>query len=431
MATFAFMGADTVSIGGTGETGGTGIVPDCPFCDDGDDHGLEPVVVHPAKRRRVVTNKDMCPAESGLRCMGNSRKVQIIVISLKNMTHLRMKPFFKKPPQSTHVYVVVGFFKSRSFSIGVLSSNKTTMHVKNGQDPTQNDVTMPEALYNFTDIQKITLKSGLYLVATPIGNLRDITLRAIDTLAAADMVACEDTRVSGKLFGALGFKQKLIAYHDHNADMQRPYILSQIAEGKSVALISDAGMPLISDPGYKLVRDCLEAGVYVTSLPGANSPLMALQLSGLPSDNFTFIGFLPSKSKARCDVLEKWKSMDTTLIVFESAARLEDSCSDILATLGDRPMTLTRELTKKFEDVWPSTVSGVLERLKKEGAPKGEIVLVIGRSEQVDEIIDLDKMILSAIKTTSIKEAVADIVAATGLPKKQVYNRALELRDAE
>ncbi len=304
-------------------------------------------------------------------------------------------------------------------------------NVKNGQNPTQNDFMMPEALYNFTDIQKVTLKSGLYLVATPIGNLRDITLRAIDTLAAADMVACEDTRVSGKLFGALGFKQKLIAYHDHNADMQRPYILSQIAEGKAVALISDAGMPLISDPGYKLVRDCLDAGVYVTSLPGANSPLMALQLSGLPSDNFTFIGFLPSKSKARCDALEKWKSMDTTLIVFESAARLEESCADILAVLGDRPMTLTRELTKKFEDIWPSTVSGILERLKQDGAPKGEIVLVIGRGEQTEQHIDLDKMILSAIKTTSIKEAVADIVAATGLPKKQVYNRALELRDAE
>lgn len=287
---------------------------------------------------------------------------------------------------------------------------------------------MPDSLYNFCEIQKISLKSGLYLVATPIGNLRDITLRAIDTLAAADIVACEDTRVSGKLFQALGFKQKLIAYHDHNADMQRPFLLGLIAEGKSVALISDAGMPLISDPGYKLVRDCLDKNIYVTSLPGANSPLMALQLSGLPSDSFTFLGFLPSKSKARRDSLETYKNVQTTLIIFESAARLEESCADILAVMGDRPMTLTRELTKKFEDIWPSTVSGILERLKKDGPPKGEIVLVIGRNDNPQEEFDVDKMLRSALTTMTMKEAVAAITEATGLPKKQVYNAALDLK---
>jgi len=290
---------------------------------------------------------------------------------------------------------------------------------------------MPDPLYRFTDIQKVPLKSGLYLVATPIGNLRDITLRAIDTLSAADVIACEDTRVSGKLFQALGFKAKLIAYHDHNADSQRPYILGLIAEGKAVALISDAGMPLISDPGYKLVRDCLDKGVYVTSLPGANSPLMALQLSGLPSDNFSFLGFLPSKTKARRDVLEIWKNVPTTLVVFESAARLEDSCTDILAVLGDRPMTLTRELTKKFEDIWPMTVSGILERLKKDGAPKGEIVLVIARGEEVAGEIDVDAMLKSALSTMTMKEAVSAIVEATGLPKKQIYNAALALKNDE
>lgn len=290
---------------------------------------------------------------------------------------------------------------------------------------------MPDPLYSFTKVQEIHLKSGLYLVATPIGNLRDITLRAIDTLAAADIVACEDTRVSGKLFQALGLKKKLMPYHDHNADAQRPYILQQIAEGKSIALISDAGMPLISDPGYKLVRECLEAGVYVTSLPGANAPLMALQLSGLPSDNFTFTGFLPSKTKARRDILEIWKNLPTTLVVFESAPRLEESCTDILAVLGDRPMALTRELTKKFEDVWPSTVSAILERLKKDGPPKGEIVLVIGRGNGEREEIDLDGLLVAAMNNVSLKEAVSDIVAATGLPKKQVYNRALLLKNKE
>lgn len=287
---------------------------------------------------------------------------------------------------------------------------------------------MPDSLYNFCEIQKISLKSGLYLVATPIGNLRDITLRAIDTLAAVDIVACEDTRVSGKLFQALGFKQKLIPYHDHNAEMQRPFLLGLIAEGKSVALISDAGMPLISDPGYKLVRDCLDKNIYVTSLPGANSPLMALQLSGLPSDRFTFLGFLPSKSKARRECLEAYKNVQTTLVIFESAARLEDSCADILAVMGDRPMTLTRELTKKFEDIWPSTVSGILERLKKDGPPKGEIVLVIGRNDSPQEDFDLDEMLRSALTTMTMKEAVAAITEATGLPKKQVYNAALDLK---
>lgn len=288
---------------------------------------------------------------------------------------------------------------------------------------------MPDSLYHFTDVQKIPLKSGLYLVATPIGNLRDITLRAIDTLASADVVACEDTRVSGKLFQALGFKQKLVAYHDHNADIQRPFLLGLIAEGKSVALISDAGMPLISDPGYKLVRDCLEHNIYVTSLPGANSPLMALQLSGLPSDNFSFLGFLPSKTKARRDILSVWKSVPTTLVIFESASRLEDSCADILAVMGDRPMTLTRELTKKFEDIWPSTVKGILERLQKDGPPKGEIVLVVGRSEEEPQEIDIHQMLKTAMVSLSMKEAVSAIVEATGLPKKQVYNAALSLKN--
>lgn len=290
---------------------------------------------------------------------------------------------------------------------------------------------MPEAFYSFTEIEDISLKPGLYLVATPIGNLRDITLRAMDTLKAADIVACEDTRVSGKLFQALGFKKKLMAYHDHNADLQRPYILGQIAEGRSVALISDAGMPLISDPGYKLVRDCLEQGVYVTSLPGANSPLMAVQLSGLPSDAFSFIGFLPSKSKARCDVLEVWRSVPSTLIVFESASRLLESCRDILKVLGDRPMTLTRELTKKFEDVWPSTVSGIIERLERDGDPKGEIVLVIGRSDETEVQGDWEGQLDAALKVMSLKEAVSAVVEATGLPKKQVYNTALLLKNKD
>lgn len=287
-------------------------------------------------------------------------------------------------------------------------------------------------LDNFTEQKNLSLKAGLYLVATPIGNLRDITLRACDTLAAVDIVACEDTRVSGKLMQALGLKKKLLPYHDHNADQQRPVLIQKIREGLSVALISDAGMPLISDPGYKLVRDCLDAGVYVTSLPGANAPLMALQLSGLPSDQFTFLGFLPQKSKARRDALAVWASVPSTLIIFESASRLEDSCTDILAVLGDRPMTLTRELTKKFEEVWPLTVSGVLDRVQQDGPPKGEIVLIVGRgSETVITDGDIDMLLTHALETSSLKDAVQRVVAQTGQPRNRVYERAIALRKHE
>lgn len=269
-------------------------------------------------------------------------------------------------------------------------------------------------------------------MATPIGNLRDMTLRAFDTLKSADIIACEDTRVSGKLFQLLGIKKKLIPLHDHNEDAQSAFVLGEIAAGKSVALVSDAGMPLISDPGYKLVRACREAGVYVTSCPGANAPLMALQISGLPSDAFSFIGFLPSKSKARRDVLSTWKETPSTLIVFETAPRLEDSLADMLAVFGNRPLTLTRELTKKFEDVWMGDIVSALARVEKDGAPKGEIVLVIGRGDakQSDDAVNSEELLRAAMERVSLREAVAEVVAMTGLPKKQIYALALSLRDS-
>jgi 16S rRNA (cytidine1402-2'-O)-methyltransferase len=293
---------------------------------------------------------------------------------------------------------------------------------------------MPESLLLArilaAEIEKIHLKSGLYLVATPIGNMQDLTIRAIETLASCDVVACEDTRLSGQLFHRLGIKVKMIPYHDHNADTQRPKIIDMIAAGNSVALISDAGTPLISDPGYKLVRDCLEKNLYVTSLPGANAPLTALQLSGLPSDAFTFIGFLPSKTKARQDSLRTWKDSPSTLIVFESAQRLVDTCQDVLEVMGNRPMTLTRELTKKFEDIWPSDVQTILNRLEHEGLPKGEIVLVIGRNEAKEmDKPDIDSLLVQALKTMTVKDAVAAVVEATGMPKKEIYHKALEIKN--
>ncbi|MFA7277323.1 MAG: 16S rRNA (cytidine(1402)-2'-O)-methyltransferase [Pseudobdellovibrionaceae bacterium] len=287
---------------------------------------------------------------------------------------------------------------------------------------------MPDPISYFTESKKLVLQSGLYLVATPIGNMRDMTLRAIDTLMAADIVACEDTRVSGKLFHLMGLSKKLVPYHDHNADQMRPEIMARIREGQSIALISDAGMPLISDPGYKLVRDCLAAGLYVTSLPGANAPLTALQLSGLPSDQFAFLGFLPSKQGARQEMLRAWKNVPATLVMFETAPRLEKSCRDILQVLGNRKMTVLRELTKKFEDIWPLSAAEILAKLEAEGEPKGEIVLVIGRDETPDEI-DLDDLLKKALEKLSVKEAAALVAGQTGVPKKQVYARALELKD--
>jgi 16S rRNA (cytidine1402-2'-O)-methyltransferase len=327
--------------------------------------------------------------------------------------------------------IIVEITKSRLRSI---KSSRTSLYMNKkfeDHDPTQNlqEIKAPfvEGEYDIT-VGKVVLRAGLYLVATPIGNLRDITIRALDVLKTADCIACEDTRMTGKLLSLLGIKQKLLPYHDHNADTQRPVILEKIKAGQVVALVSDAGMPLISDPGYKLVRDCADQNLYVTSLPGANAPLTALQLSALPSDHFSFLGFLPTKSKAKRDILNKWKSVQSTLILFEAGPRLEATCRDMFEMLGDRQMALTRELTKKFEEVWRGNISEVLGRLEREGAPKGEFVLVIDRGEDQVEEIDLDQLIVNSLELRSLKETVEFLVEKTGVPKKQIYNRALELK---
>jgi len=272
------------------------------------------------------------------------------------------------------------------------------------------------------------LKPGLYLVATPIGNLRDITLRALDVLRSVDVIACEDTRVSGKLLQAYDIKKPLFPYHDHNADEQRPRLLARIKAGERVALISDAGMPLISDPGYKLVRDAQEQDIYITSLPGANAPLMALQLSGLPTDAFSFIGFLPSKTKARSDILDTWRESRAPLILFESANRLDDTLKDMLTVLGDRPCTVVRELTKFFEDVWPGKISDHLARLERDGPPKGEIVVVVGGYEAGAATFDVDALLLQEMERSSLREAVQAVTEMTGLSRKAVYDKALKLK---
>lgn len=273
------------------------------------------------------------------------------------------------------------------------------------------------------------LPGGLYLVATPIGNLRDVTQRALDVLEAADLVVCEDTRVTGKLFEAYGLKKKMIPYNDHNADRQRGQVIEAVGAGRSVALVSDAGMPLISDPGYKLVRDCLDLGLMVTSVPGASATLTALQLSGLPSDRFSFIGFLPPKSAARKTVLREWMAVKTTLVMFETGPRLLASLADMGEVLGGRPLAVVREITKKFEEIKRGTAAELLASY--DGAPpKGEIVVVAGPPPETDAAADgdeLDRQIRAALETMSVKDAAAFAAAATGLPKRQVYERALEI----
>jgi 16S rRNA (cytidine1402-2'-O)-methyltransferase len=268
----------------------------------------------------------------------------------------------------------------------------------------------------------------LLLVATPIGNLGDITARALEGLKSADLIACEDSRVTVRLLAAAGIEKPLLPYHDHNAGTMRPKILARLAAGQRVALVSDAGTPLISDPGYKLVQAALEAGVAVTMLPGPSAPIMALALSGLPSDRFLFGGFLPSKSKARRDAIAEAARAPVTLIFFETAPRLLDSLKDLQAVLGDRKAAVARELTKLFEEVRRDHLSQLVAHYEHAGPPKGEIVIVVGPpEEQGSSAADVDTLLRRALDSMSVKDAAATVAAATGSPKRTVYARALEI----
>ena len=277
-------------------------------------------------------------------------------------------------------------------------------------------------------LEKAPLPPGLYLVATPIGNLRDITLRALDVLAEADILVCEDTRVTGKLLAAYDLKKKMLSYNDHNADQKRGGILEALSGGARVALVSDAGTPLVSDPGFKLVRDCLDLGLPVSALPGANAPLTALQMSGLPSDKFSFLGFLPPKTEGRKKVLREWADVPGTLVIFESGPRLAASLADMLDVLGDRPAAVVREMTKMFEESRRGSVSSLARAYEEEGPPKGEIVVVLGAAEKRDFDEDqVNALLKEAVRTLSVKDAAAQVAEITGLSKKALYERALRL----
>ena len=272
-----------------------------------------------------------------------------------------------------------------------------------------------------------TLSPGLYIVATPIGNLGDITLRAKDILARCDGIACEDTRVTQKLIRHLGVSKPLWRYDDHASPNDRARLIASM-ETRAVALVSDAGMPLVSDPGYRLVREAREAGVPITALPGASAPLLALALSGLPNDRFLFGGFLPSKDKARREVLEELGAVRATLIFFDTAPRLGKSLAAIDAVLPGRQVAVARELTKMFEECRTGTPAEVIAHYEAH-PPKGEIVLLVGPGEdEKPGEEDADRLLAEALETLKPSQAVAQVAKATGLDRKLLYARAMELR---
>lgn len=268
------------------------------------------------------------------------------------------------------------------------------------------------------------------MTATPIGNLGDVTLRALDLLAGADVVACEDTRVTARLLAHFGLRPSLQAYHEHNAARVRPQLLRRLAAGEIVVLVSDAGTPLISDPGYKLVRAALEEGLRVTALPGASAVMAALVLSGLPTDRFLFAGFLPPRSAPRRAVLAELAGVPATLVFLESPRRLAASLRDMEALFGPRPAAVARELTKLFEEVQRAPLGELAQRYEADGPPRGEVVVVVGPPEKsaAASQADLDDMLRQALGHASLKEAAVAVSAATGLPRRAIYARALALK---
>lgn len=271
------------------------------------------------------------------------------------------------------------------------------------------------------------LEPGLYIVATPIGNLGDLSTRALAVLRGVAAVACEDTRVTGKLLHHTGLKQRLIRYDDHADAAAREKLLGMAAEAP-VALVSDAGTPLISDPGYRLVREAQERGIAILSVPGPSALIVALTLSGLPTDRFLFGGFLPAKDKARGDVLAELGAVRTTLVFYETAPRLIDSLRAIAAALPGREVAVARELTKKFEECRRGS-PGELAEHYGEHPPKGEIVLLIGPPvETAPEDLDIDALLREELRAQKPSQAASRLAKAHRLDRKILYNRALELR---
>jgi 16S rRNA (cytidine1402-2'-O)-methyltransferase len=271
------------------------------------------------------------------------------------------------------------------------------------------------------------------LVSTPIGNLQDLSPRAIAALRAADTLLCEDTRVTARLCAVFEITATLVAMHDHNEQGRIPQVLRWLAEGRRVVLVSDAGTPLVSDPGFRLVRAVLEAGLPVAAVPGANAALLALTLSGLPPQPFLFVGFLPPRGAARRAALAQLRAAEraglaATLLFYEAPHRLAESLADLAEVLGPRPAAVAREMTKRFEEVVRATLPELAARYA-DAPPRGEITLVVGPppQEEAPAEADLDALLQAALQGHSLKEAVAEVTAATGQPRRVVYARALAL----
>jgi 16S rRNA (cytidine1402-2'-O)-methyltransferase len=275
------------------------------------------------------------------------------------------------------------------------------------------------------------LPAALHLVATPIGNLSDITIRALQTLAAADVVACEDTRVTRILLDRYGMRRRLVAYHEHNAAEAGPKLIAALDAGQSVALCSDAGTPLVSDPGFRLVGQAVAAGHKVVPIPGASSTLAALSISGLPSDAFFFAGFLPAKDGQRRTRLEEVGRIPGTLIFFESPRRLAASLKAMAEVLGDRPATVARELTKTFEEARRATLAELARHYAEADTPKGEIVVCVGPplDAPAPEGQDVDRLLLDLARDMPAAKAAGEAAKMTGQPKQELFRRLVELRE--
>jgi 16S rRNA (cytidine1402-2'-O)-methyltransferase len=279
------------------------------------------------------------------------------------------------------------------------------------------------------DGDKTDLPPGLYLVATPIGHARDISLRALDTLAGVDVIAAEDTRVTAKLLAIHAIAKPLAAYNDHNAPHERPKLLKKLHDGARVALVSDAGTPLISDPGFKLVREAVAAGIVVTALPGASAALTALSLSGLPTDRFLFVGFLASKSGERRRALAEVKDIRASLIVYEAPQRLAETLADMADVLGPRPAAVARELTKLHEEVRRAPLDELAQSYAAGDPPKGEIALVVAPPQAAKtDFAKVDAALAQALPFMPVRAAADLIAELTGAPRRAVYERALEMK---
>lgn len=275
------------------------------------------------------------------------------------------------------------------------------------------------------------LAPALYLVATPIGNLGDITLRALWALTHVDAILCEDTRVTGKLLHHYGIKKPLISCHDHNEEARSKEIVSRLAAGESFALVSDAGTPLLSDPGFRLTRACREAELDVFAIPGASALLTALGSAGLPTDQFVFAGFLPAKQVARCKALEKLEAVSGTLIFYESAKRLSATLNDMAKMLsGKRQTVVARELTKLYEETKHGSLDELSAHYEQAPTPKGEIVILLGPQEaKTLSQEDIDAALIEAMESQSLRDAAASVAEALDLNKKPLYQRALTIKN--